>query len=257
MINRKRLEWYRDLLLVLLRKDLSVRYHGSVLGYLWSLLNPLAQTGIYLVVFGHYMRFNMPHYTIVLLSALFPWQWISNSIMHGPVCFIANPTLIKKVAFPKAAIPLVANIQDMIHFFISIPVYFAFMITDGICPGISSIWSIPLLSFVTLATVYGLNLLIGSVNIFFKDLGHIVGIIMNALFFGSPIIYTLDIVPVQFHIFIKMNPLAPIIICWRSALFNGAMAWDYFGYAVLYASFFMLMGIVTYSKVKWKFAEAM
>lgn len=257
MTKESRMIWYRDLLLVLLRKDLRVRYQGSVLGYLWSLLNPMAQAGIYLLVFGHYMRFDMPHYLILLLSALFPWQWILNSTLYAPVCFITNPTLIKKVAFPRAAIPLVANLQDLIHFCISIPVYFTFMIADGLYPHISLIWNFPLLVVVTLITVYGLNLFIGSVNIFFKDLSHLVGITMNALFFGSPIIYSIDVVPAKYHFLFKLNPLAPLVISWRSALFYGDMTWGYLGYAWLYGAIFVLVGSYTYSQVKWKFAEAM
>ncbi|MFT4300510.1 MAG: ABC transporter permease, partial [Desulfovibrio sp.] len=203
--------WYRDLLQVLLHKELTVRYKGSLLGFVWSLLNPLAYALIFYLVFSVYMRFQVDHYLVALLAAMFPWQWFVNSVNEGPHIFAANPTLIKKVAFPRQAIPLVMILQNMVHFCIALPVYAAFMIADGLMPGIIWLWGIPLLIGITLITIYGMCLLLGSVNLFFRDLGNMTTIITQMAFFATPIMYTLGQVPKHYYWCLKVNPVAPII----------------------------------------------
>ena len=99
--------WYRDLISVLLHKELEVRYKSSILGYLWSIMNPLAQAAVFYLVFSVYMRFAVAHYLVALLAALFAWQWFTNSVLQGPHTFLANPTLVKKVSSPRYIIPLV------------------------------------------------------------------------------------------------------------------------------------------------------
>ncbi|QJT09809.1 ABC transporter permease [Oceanidesulfovibrio marinus] len=249
--------WRLDLIRVLLKKELLVRYKGSFFGYLWSVMNPLATAGIYYVVFGLISRFNQPNYLIMLLAALFPWQWVSSSIGFGANCFINNKPLVKKVAFPRLTIPFVTNLQDMVHFLISLPVYIAFMFAYGLYPGINWLWSVPLMVLITLGTVYGICLFTGSINIFFRDLGYIVSIAMHALFFGCPIIYPLSHVPDKFHFVFLLNPLAPMMICWRSALYENSIDLYYLPYAILYAFILFSIGLFTYHKLHWKFAEAL
>ena len=127
---------------------------------MWSILNPLAQAYIFFIVFGVYMRFNVPHYIVALLAAMF-WQWFCNCIGEGPFTFLANPTLVKKVAFPRQAIPLVMNLQNMVHFCLSLPIYVLFMLWEGLYPGWIWLWGVPMMMLITLATIYGLCLLSG------------------------------------------------------------------------------------------------
>lgn len=249
--------WRRDFIMVLLHKELMVRYKGSLLGFLWSILNPLAQAYIFFIVFGIYMRFNIPHYIVVLLSAMFPWQWFSNCIGEGPFTFLANPTLVKKVAFPRHAIPLVMNLQNMIHFFLSLPIYVMFMLSEGMYPQWIWLWGIPLLTLVTLTTIYGLCLLFGSLNLFFKDIGNLVAIIMQVAFFGTPIMYVLSMVPEQYYWCFKLNPMAPLFISWRFLLAENSIHAEWLLPAIGYAGLSLLMGWLAYRVLNRRFAEVM
>ena len=253
----RRWHWYWDLLQVLLHKELAVRYKGSFLGFLWSVMNPLALAMVYYVVFGIYMRFNVPHYIIALLSATFPWQWFSNSLTQGPFLFLNNPTLVKKVAFPRQTIPLVINLQDMVHFYMSLPVFLAFKLADGMYPAWSWLWGIPFLSLITLLTVYGMCLIAGTLNLFFRDLGNLVAIIVNILFFGTPIFYLLETVPKDYLIYFKLNPVAPIFICWRALLMNNTFTEEFLMLSICYAVIFFVIGMLIYSRFQKKFAEVM
>lgn len=249
--------WYRDLLHVLLLKELSVRYKGSLLGFLWSVLNPLAQAAIFFLVFGIYMRFNVTNFLVALLAALFPWQWFVNCVGEGSFTFLANPTLIKKVAFPRQAIPLVMNLQHMVHFCLALPVYVLFMVFHGLYPGAIWFWGVPLLMLITLCTIYGLCLFLGSVNLFFKDIGNLVSIFIQMAFFATPIMYTLASVPPQYYWCFKVNPVAPLFICWRSMLMDNTLSMDFFPYALVYAIFFLVIGFWQYGKLHKRFAEVM
>jgi lipopolysaccharide transport system permease protein len=249
--------WYRDLLRVLLRKELTVRYKGSFLGFLWSVLNPLAQACIFYLVFGVYMRFNVPNYLVALLAALFPWQWFANCVNEGPHTFAANPTLVKKVAFPRQAIPLVMNLQHTIHFCLALPVYAAFMLGHGLRPGLIWLGGIPALLAVTLASVYGLCLLFGSINLFFKDLGNLVSILLQMGFFATPIMYTLGSVPPEYHWCFMVNPVAPLFISWRSLLMDNTLNGQFLPFACLYAAIFLIAGGLIFRLLQRRFAEVM
>ena len=249
--------WYRDFMLVLLHKELTVRYKGSLLGFMWSILNPLAQAYIFFIVFGVYMRFNVPHYIVALLAAMFPWQWFCNCVNEAPFTFLANPTLVKKVAFPRGAIPLVMNLQNMVHFCLSLPIYMLFMLWEGLYPGWIWLWGVPLLMLLTLASIYGLCLLFGSLNLFFKDIGNLVAIVMQVAFFGTPIMYVLSVVPQEYYWCFKVNPVAPLFISWRYLLMDNAIHVEWLLPAAGYACLSLTVGLLTYRTLNRRFAEVM
>lgn len=249
--------WYLDLLRVLLRKELAVRYKGSILGYVWSILNPLAQASVFYLVFSVYMRIQMDHPLVAFLSALFPWQWITNCLSEAPFTFLANPSLVKKVAFPRQTIPLVMNLQNMVHFCIALPVYVVFMLADGLVPGLTWLWGIPALLCLTLFSVYGLSLFLGTINLFFKDIGNLVTIIIQLAFFATPIMYTFAQVPVEYHWCFKLNPLAPMVICWRSLLMDNTINMEFLLCAIGYTTIFCFLGVSVFKKLQRRFAEVM
>lgn len=247
--------WYKDLIQVLVRKELVTRYKGSFLGFFWSVLNPLASACVFYVVFGLFMRMKIPHFIVVLLAAMFPWQCFSNSVLEGVQTFLANPTLVKKVAFPRQAIPLVMNLQNMVHLCMSFPIYLAFMFWEGLYPGWNWIWGVPLLLVLTLISTYGLSLFLGTINVFFRDLGNLVGIFMQVAFFGTPIMYVITVVPENYLWIFKINPVAPLFICWRSMLVENIVYSEWIFPATGYAFAFLILGGITFHKLQYRFAE--
>lgn len=249
--------WYKDVLMVLIRKELAVRYKNSFLGYLWSLLNPLTTAFIFYVIFGIYMRLQTQNYIVVLLSAMFPWQWFANSVGQSPYAFLSNITLVKKVAFPRQLIPLVTVLQDMVHFLIALPVYVCFMLYHDLYPGWQWLYGVPILLLLTLGLLYGMSLLFASVNLFFRDLGNLVAIFINLAFYATPIMYTIAHVPDAYLPYFKLNPVAPLYICWRSMLLENRLDYVYLPYALGYSLFFTALGFAAYSMLNKRFAEAM
>jgi lipopolysaccharide transport system permease protein len=147
------------------------------------------------------------------------------------------------------------NLQNMVHFCLALPVYACFMLADGLYPGWIWLPGIPLLAGVTLASVYGLSLFVGTLNLFLRDLGNLVAILTQAGFFATPIMYTLDVVPKEYHWCFQINPFAPLFICWRSLLVDNTVNMDFLPYALGYAALFLLCGALVFRKLHRRFAE--
>lgn len=247
--------WYGDVIRVLVKKELTVRYKGSFLGFFWSILNPLANAYTFYMVFGILMRMNVPHFIVVLLSALFPWQAFSNSVMESTNSYINNVTLVKKVAFPRQAIPLVVNLQNYVHFMMAIPIYLVFMFFEGVYPDWIWLWALPLLLAITVASSYGLSLFLGTLNVFFRDLRYMVGIFLQIGFFATPIMYVMEMIPEELQWVFQYNPFAPLFISWRNLLAYNIVNVHWVLLSLIYSVTFMLLGFIIYKKLHYKFAE--
>src|SRR5262245_50026032 len=146
-----------DLILVLVQKDMKVRYKSSWLGYAWSVANPLLFTAVHYVALGVFLRFESPGspYPLFLIAGQFPWQWLASSIGGGPMAFINDASLIKKVRFPRNIIIVSNVLSDAIHFLLTIPVTLLALLWYGRTPSWEWIPGIPLLVLAQFLTVYG------------------------------------------------------------------------------------------------------
>lgn len=253
----RKISYYRDLVLVLTQKEMKVRYKNHVLGYLWSIINPLAFAFVFYIAFKVVMRLNMKDYALFLISGLFPWQWFANSVTVAPAAFIANSSIIKKVNFPKSAITLSIAIHDMIHFVLSVPVIVLFLFLYGRSPSLSWIYGLPLLLFIQLLFVYGLTLMLSSINLFFRDLERLIIILTTLLFYFTPVIYPDSMVPERYRFLMNLNPLAPLMISWRRLFLEGAVDPAMIVLSFFYGIVMCLIGFSIYKRLYWKFAEVL
>ena len=219
----RRVSYFVDLIFVLVQKEIKVRYKNSALGYVWSVANPLLFTAVYYVALGVFLRFNVPGYPfpLFLIAGQFPWQWLSNSVNCAPTVFLSNASLIKKVRFPRNVLVVSSVLNDAIHFLLSVPVIALLLLWYGFVPSWSWVPGIPLLALAQFLIVYGAALAVASVNVFFRDLERLVGIFLQALFFLTPVVYSASIVPSQYHVWIRLNPVAPLIRAWQKLFLDG------------------------------------
>jgi len=251
----RNLENYRDLLLVLLQKEVKVRYKSKVLGYLWSIASPLAFAFVYYIAFSGILRVRVEGYPLILMSGLFPWQWFGNSVGTAPKLFLNNATIIKKVNFPRNIIPLATVMNHMVHFVLSLPVIVLFMMVYHKPISISWLYGMPMMILIQLVTVYGISLILASLNLFLRDIERLTQIVMTFAFYFTPIIFTLDMIPEEYRYLIPFNPAAPLMINWRYLILDGTVDFYYLGISVAYAIAFLLLGTAVYNKLSWKFAE--
>src|SRR5262249_19816065 len=145
----RRVSYFADLVFVLVQKEMKVRYKNSVLGYTWSVANPLLFTAVYYVALGVFLRFDIPGYPypLFLIAGQFPWQCVATSVSCAPMVFIGNASLIKKVRFPRNVLVASVVLNDAIHFLLTIPVIVLLLLWYGFVPSWSWVPGIPLLAF--------------------------------------------------------------------------------------------------------------
>ncbi|MHB8881366.1 MAG: ABC transporter permease [Thermodesulfovibrionales bacterium] len=254
---RRSFTYYQDLLVALTNKELKVRYQRSLLGYLWSVANPLAMALIFFVAFKIIMRVDIPNYTLFLIAGLFPWQWFSNSVNASTMIFVSNASLIKKINFNRESLVIAVVLNDMIHFILSVPVIVIFMIFYGIRPNPGWILYLPLLLLIQLVLTFGVAIAVAAINLFFRDLERIVGILTVLLFYATPILYPADMVPAEYRALILLNPAATLVLGWRSLFMNTPMDFSALGLALLYSLMVLAAGYAVFHRLKWRFAEVL
>lgn len=185
----------RTLLLELVKTDFKLRYQGSAIGYAWSLLKPIMLFAIMYVVFVQFLRFGegIPHYTVILLLGIVMWTFFVEATNQGMLAVVARGDLIRKIKFPKYIIVLSSTISALINFLLNVLVVTVFAVFDGVQFG----WSI-LLFPLTIAVLYafalGLAFLLSAIYVKYRDIAPIWEIVSQALFYGTPIIYPLQLV---------------------------------------------------------------
>jgi lipopolysaccharide transport system permease protein len=244
-----------DLLTALTLKEIKIRYKNSYLGYLWSLANPLMLATIFYFVFQSIMRIDVPNYALFLVSGLFVWQWLSNSLSLGTMLFVGNAGLIKKVRFKRHFLAIAMIFSEGFNFAFSIPVIAAFMIYYDQTLSLTWLIGIPLLFVVTGFFIYGWALFLGSINLFFRDLERIIALLMTLMFYATPVMYPVDKIPEAHLWLLNWNPFSSFVIMWRDLFLFGQMNWSSIFIASIWAAVFTVIGVFVYNQLKPKFAE--
>jgi lipopolysaccharide transport system permease protein len=246
---------YKDLLVELTKKEIKIRYKNSYLGYLWSLANPLAMALIFYFIFQIITKVQMEHYALFLITGLFVWQWIVNGMSVGTMLFVGNAGLIKKVNFPRYFLGIALVFSEGFNFFFSIPIIIGFMLYYGITPSPILLLGVPLLFTITGLFIYGLAILLATVNLFFRDLERLIGLIMTFMMYATPILFPLEMVPDAMRNVVALNPFTPFVMMWRELFLHAELSWYFIGLALLYAFIATTIGMLVYNKLKFKFAE--
>ncbi|HPP07236.1 MAG TPA: ABC transporter permease, partial [Syntrophorhabdaceae bacterium] len=163
----------------------------------------------------------------------------------------------KKINFPRNIIPFALVMHDMLHFILAIPVIIAFLYSSGLNPHLSWFIGIPILIIAQFCLTYGLSLIIASINLFFRDLERLTVIFINILFYATPVFYSETMIPYKYQIFLKLNPLAPLIVNWRGLFLKGIILWDGVILSFSYGVLFLVMGLLVYKNLSWRFAEVL
>ena len=217
---------YRGFVFGSVKREFQARYRNSLFGAAWTVLNPLAMILIYTLVFSQVMRARLPGvdssfaYSIFLMAGLLPWGLFTETLSRYQNMFLENANLIKKVSFPKLCLPLIGLLNSLVNFAIIFGLFLAFLLMSGNFPGWVA-WSIiPLLLLQILFTV-GLGMLLGILNVFFRDVGQFFPIFLQFWFWLTPIIYAVDIVPEAFRAPLTLNPLLPLFSAYQGIFVRG------------------------------------
>lgn len=251
----KELYNYREMIYMLVRRDLRGRYKGSVLGFLWTFVNPLLQFVVYAVVFSVLMRSDIEKFYVYLFVAFIPWFFLANAIPVGALCIQTQSNMVQKIYFPRIVLPLTITLTGFVNMLLSELVVFAVLICSGV--GISiHVLALPLVMVVELMFVLGIVLIISALNVYFRDLAHIMDIITMAWFYATPIVYPPEMLTGTVPWLLIANPMAGIVASYRDILYY--QRWPQFSsltLAIVSGVVTVVLGTVIFQRLQRGFAE--
>jgi ABC-type polysaccharide/polyol phosphate export permease len=251
----KELLAYREILLILIWRDLKTRYRGSVLGFLWTFLNPLLLMLIYSLVFSVVMRMELRAYPIFLFTGLLPWIWFSSAMLGGASSIVESGSLIKRVPFPPQILPAVSVTATLINFLLALPLLLVFMVAWGF--PLSWSWlALPLPILVQYTFTLGLVIVLSMLTVRYRDLQQLLGNLLTLWFFLTPVIYPTTMVPARFQGWLMLNPMTVIVGSFQDTLYGSQMP-SLRSLALVAALAVVVLGaaLALSDRVRWGLAE--
>lgn len=261
---------YRELLVGMIRKELKIKYKNSVLGFAWSLLNPLLYLVVFWIAFDKILGSPINAFPIWLLSGLLVWNLFSVGLGTATTSVVANAGLVKKVAFPREILPLAAVGSTLVHFFLQGSVLVVVLVIVRWSVAWTYLPLVPVALVALLLITAALGILLSALNVYLRDTQHFVELALLAWFWMTPIVYNFQTVGSKDTFFAKLwacNPITPVVIIFQRAIYgtteNGAFLPDwswgqYTGYLGLSFGFGLValaIAIRVFAKAEVNFAE--
>ncbi|OQX55430.1 MAG: hypothetical protein B5M54_02650 [Candidatus Aminicenantes bacterium 4484_214] len=270
--NLKTIYRYRGLIQSLVGRELKARYRGTVLGFLWSFINPLLLMIIYSIVFGFIIGPRDPAfnnnsilYALFLFCGVLPWTWFSSSSLEAANVLMIQGNLIKKVLFPAEVLPIVVVTSNFIHFLFGLPILFGAkaLISCFVpnAPGFSIyLVFLPYVILVQYIFTLGLGLFLSALTVHFRDIKDILANLLTFWFFASPIIYPMTFGPIKKSVilrtFLNLNPITHIMVGYQNTVFFGEMIrWKRLSVTLLVAIIIFIVGYHVFDKLRDSFPE--
>jgi lipopolysaccharide transport system permease protein len=215
---------FAEFLYLLARQGLKARYKGRFLGYLWAIAHTLALAFVYWVAFKVIMDLDVPNYSVYLVTGMFPWAWMAVATIGAARSLVANAPLVREMGAAHAILPLSNVMQEMLHFILALPVVIAWVALPGDYDlRISWLWQVPVMLALQVAFVYPIALVCALANVYIRDIEPILGIGFSLLFFATPMVYPLAIVPEPLHHWFELSPFHALMDSWRSVFIAGTL----------------------------------
>jgi ABC-type polysaccharide/polyol phosphate export permease len=253
---------YRGLIQSLVARELKARYRGSVLGFIWSFINPLLLLLIYSFVFTTIMPNETPGvqpYAVFMFCGILPWNWFQTSLSDAAGSLIAGGNLIKKVLFPAEVLPLVSVLANMVHFFLGLPILIVFLLVSRHYPDPLDLVWFPVVVLVELVFASALALILAALAVHFRDIRDILTNVLMLWFFATPIIYPWFQPNVQrFRWLFNLNPFTHLAVSYQEILFfNGPLGhWKWLVALGIFSIGLFLTGYWIFDRLRDSFAEA-
>ncbi len=234
--------------------DFKLKYQGSVLGYLWSLLNPLLTFAILYVVFSIFVRFQTEHYPLFLFLGIILWGYFNEATFNALVSLYTKSNIMKKIYFPRTVIVLASNVTTFLGFLLNFVVFLFFVLLSGLGIHFLSLLGIFFLINLFLLTL-GISYIVAGLNLRFIDTQHIWRILLQLFFWLTPVVYSLQAVPERFRVLFYFNPLVLILEGMRKIFLENIFSLQFYFISLLFSLIVFFIGYLLYSKMSVYFAE--
>ncbi|MBT5016353.1 ABC transporter permease [Candidatus Peregrinibacteria bacterium] len=254
-MEKSKWKYYFEITMALARTDFKLRYHGSLLGYFWTLIKPLMIFGVLYTIFTLIMRFPVEHYQIYLLLGVIIWNFFAEGTQFGLASIFSKANLVSKVYFPRILVVIASTVSASITFILNFLVFIVFVIASDISFSPSMLF-FPFYLIALYFVILGTSLILSVLYVRFRDLSHIWEIMLQIGFWFTPIFYTLDIVPVEYHRFFYLNPLARIIHYSRTIFLNADIpAFKYNLIVLVFSVGILLIGYFIFKRLNKNLIE--
>lgn len=246
---------YRGLLRGFVQRDLTVKYKGSLLGVAWSLLHPLVMVGVYTLAFRYIVRVPIERFPLFLLSGLLPWMFFTSALSAATSSVADNGTLVRKVAFPRAVLPLASVTSALVQFLLMYTVLVPTALFTG--AGLSPAW-IALVPVVILQTAFtaGLGLLLATAYVFVRDARHLLDVALQVWFWITPIVYAANMAPAGLRRWLQFNPMLHFVTAYQDIVTRHA--WPSLETLLLLTALAVVsltLGWAVFARTQGRFAE--
>ncbi|MGQ9661640.1 MAG: ABC transporter permease [Kiritimatiellia bacterium] len=252
----KELWKYRELLAILVVRNIKIRYKRSVLGFFWTLLNPILLIVIY-AVFLRILRFYRaedPLFLPILVSGIIVWQYLAMSLGDCLHAVVGNSNLVTKTAFPRIILPLATVCANLVNFLFSLVILVIYLLLVGIHA--SHLWALPAVILTHFGLCLGLGLVLAALNVFFRDTEHLLSVGLLAWFFLTPVIYPFSQIPQHYQRPAFLNPMTGIVTAYRTIfLSTDIMAPRLACFSMGIAWLICIAGIIFFQKCQRRFAD--
>lgn len=219
---------YRGFITGSIQREFQSKYRNSLLGAAWTVLNPLAMIVVYTVIFSQVMGSRLPGatstfgYSIYLCAGVLTWGLFAEITTRSQSVFLEHANLIKKLQFPRICLPIIVVLNALINFSIIFGLFTVFLVLSGSFPGWPFLALLPVLLLLVLLAV-GLGIILGVLNVFFRDVGQFFGILLQFWFWFTPIVYPANALPAQFRDLLDWNPMTAVIGACQTILVRGQL----------------------------------
>jgi lipopolysaccharide transport system permease protein len=251
--------WW-DLLSELVTREMKIMYKRSFLGIAWTLISPLLQLGVFVIVFqsllgvDHQAEFS-PSYTAYVFTGLLAWNWFQSSLFQATGVIINSRALIRQPGFPKAILPIVVVLTGLFHYILALPILFVFLLLYGVQLTPYALL-LPVLHLLQFLLTISFSYVLAGVNVRFRDTQHTLGVLLQLLFYLTPIFYGLQQVPGKYWQFYALNPMVHLVTGYRQILFWGtAPDWQALGIVAIVAIGLLPIGYGIFRRQSERFVE--
>jgi lipopolysaccharide transport system permease protein len=287
----KELWRYRELLLVMVQRDLKIRYKNSALGFLWSFLNPLLTVGVMTFVYSNFIFKDQPNMGAYIMAAYLPFMFFQMCIMDSAQSILGALPLVRKIYFPREILPLAAVISNFVNFLLALGIFFAYLMINwalhpGDFPIQSTVWLLPVLIVFSFALSLGASFIVSALNTFYEDVKYIVSVVLYLLFFLCPVVYFDETVAnsklnlnshwLAYKLY-NLNPVAHLCTAYKKSILapydprvispgttppnevvqvgSIPISWKYLGVTGITCFLILYLGYALFNRLKWRFVE--
>jgi lipopolysaccharide transport system permease protein len=252
---------YRGFVIGMVAREFRSRYVNSLLGGAWAILNPMVIVAIYTVIFAGVMGARLPGlgdhlaYSLYLCAGLLPWMYFTELVTRSQTVFLEHATLLKNVSFPRISLPAILLLSSTLNFAIIFAVFLSFLTVARRLPGWEILAFIPLLALQQ-AFALGLGILLGTVNVFFRDVAQFVGVALQLLFWFTPIVYSIATLPQWAQHLFELNPLYRLIDAYQGIIVHHQWPqWTHLTGHVLVTAALLAFAFFTFSRLSGEMVD--